>query len=216
MTYFRSLPNVQYQNFLDSSPGSQSYLLMKNIFVRGKLRDDLQNIFTIFDKYIIQGDERPDQIANKVYGDSNLDWVILIVANIVNFQDEYPLTSQQLWDYTTKKYGEENTSDIKYYVTTEVKDDLNRVILQPGLRVNKDFTIPNPDIPTSFLNPTVGISNFEYESTKNDQKREIYVLKANYIGQFLKDMQDISTYGVNSEFIDEKTIRVENTRNLNP
>ena len=216
MAYFRELPNVQYQNFIESSPGSLSYILMKNIFIRGKLRDDLQNVFTIFDKYIIQGDERPDQIARKLYGEAELDWVILIVANIINFQDQYPLSSQELWDFVTKKYGVENVNDVRHYVTTEVKDNQQRTILEPNLRVDQDFTIPNPDFPTSFLNPTVGVSNFEYESDKNDRKREIYVLKNDYIGQFLKDMQDISTYGVNSEFIDQNTIRVENSINQNP
>ena len=52
MTYFRELPNIEYENFLSDSPGSSDYILMKNIFVRGKLRDDLQNVFTIFNKYI--------------------------------------------------------------------------------------------------------------------------------------------------------------------
>ena len=50
MTYFRELPNIEYQNFLASSSGSQDYILMKNIFIRGKLRDDLQNVFTIFNR----------------------------------------------------------------------------------------------------------------------------------------------------------------------
>lgn len=216
MSYFRELPNVEYENFLDDSTGSQSYILMKNIFVRGKLRDDLQNVFTIFNKYIISGDERPDQIAEKLYGTTDLDWVILTVANIINYQNEYPLSSQQLYDYTNKKYGPENINKVNYYQTREVKDSLNRLILPAGLQVNKEFTIPDPNNPLAVINPTVGVSNFEYESSKNDAKREIYVLKPEYIGQFLNDMEDISTYGFNSEFVNEKTIRTENTRNLNP
>ena len=56
MTYFRELPNVEYQNFLSDSTGSLDYILMKNIFIRGKLRDDLQNVLTVFDKYVIIGD----------------------------------------------------------------------------------------------------------------------------------------------------------------
>jgi hypothetical protein len=189
---------------------------MKNIFIRGKLRDDLQNIFTIFNKYIIQGDDRPDQIADELYGDPELDWVVLIIAEIITFQNDYPLTSQQLWEYVTEKYGEEGANDIRFYETTEVRDGFNRLILPGGKVVDRNFTIPNPDFPTGTLNPTRGVSNWTYETRKNDDKREIYVLREEYVGQFLKDMRDISTYGFNSEFVDEKTIRTENTKNQSP
>lgn len=216
MAYFRELPNIQYQNFLDDSPGSQSYVTMKNIFVRAKLRDDLQNVLTLFDKYIINGDERPDQIAEKLYGDAELDWVVLTVANIINFYNEYPLTSQQLYEFVEKKYGLENVNDVQYYVTTEVKDSLNRLILPAGIVVNKEFRIPDPNNPIGTINPTVGVSNFEVEAKKNDEKREIYVLKEGYLGQFLRDMDDISRYGFNSEFVDSVTIKTENTSILNP
>lgn len=216
MTYFRELPNVEYQNFLADKTGSQDYILMKNLFIRGKLRDDLQNVFTLFDKYVIQEDERPDEIAAKLYGDPGLDWVVLVTANIINYQDQFPLSAQELWRYVTDKYGEEHINDTKYFVTKEVKDMYGRLILPSGLVVDQGFTIPNPDAPGSTLNPTVGVTNFEYENNKNDEKKTIYVLKRSYINQFLNDMQDLATYGFNSEFIDEKTIRVANNINTTP
>ena len=216
MSYFRELPNVEYQNFLANKSGSQDYILMKNIFIRGKLRDDLQNVFTLFNKYVINEAERPDEIAEKLYGDASLDWVVLVTANIINYQNDYPLSSQQLWDYVVNKYGEEYVNDIRYYVTTEVKDDSGRLILPANAVVDENFTIPNPDFPTSFINPTVGISNWEYENDINDKKKTIYVLKREYLNQFLNDMQDITTYGFNSEFINDKTIRVANSLNKKP
>ena len=215
MTYFRELPNVEYQNFLAEKSGSQDYILMKNIFLRGKLRDDLQNVFTLFNKYEISEGERPDQIAQKIYGSVEYDWVVLVTANIINYQDQFPLTSQQLWEYVEEKYGNA-ANDIRYYVTKEVKDAFGRLILPAGLVVDKDFTIPNPDAPGNILNPTTGVSNWDYETEKNDEKKTIYVLKRDYLNQFLTDMQDLATYGFNSEFIDEKTIRVSNTVNKSP
>ena len=66
MGYFRELPNLEYQNFLSDSLSSQSYLTVKNLFRRNKLRDDLQNVFTVFDKYEIVEGARPDTVAEAV------------------------------------------------------------------------------------------------------------------------------------------------------
>ena len=216
MTYFRELPDVEYQNFLSDTTGSLDYIKIKNLFIRGKLRDDLQNVFTVFDKYVILEDERPDQIADKLYGDPSLDWVIRVTANIISYQNDLPLSAQELYNYCVEKYGVDKMLDVRYYQTTAVKDQNGKEVLPAGLVVDQSFTIPNPDLPQLTINPVTAITNFDYETEKNDEKKTIYVLKPSYLGQFLDDMRDIATYGFNSEFIDDKTIRVTNTLNTSP
>ena len=219
MTYFRELPNLEYENFLSDSNGSGDYILMKNIFVRGKLRDDLQNVFTIFNKYIIEENERPDQIALKLYGDPGLDWVVRMVGEVTNMPNDWPISSQQLYEFCVEKYdGEKGMYETKYYQTTEVKDSQGRILLAGGLTVDENFTIPDPDPDHqgNIINPTEPVTNYAYETNLNDSKRELYVLKKGYIGQFLNDMRDVTTYGFNSEFVNPKTLRVANTRVTNP
>lgn len=216
MAYFRQLPNIEYENFLSTSTGSQDYLLMKNIFLRGKLRDDLQNNFTVFDKYAIIGDERPDQIAYKLYGSPEFDWVVIITAGIINFQNQYPITSEELFRYTGNKYGDENLNAVHHYESVEVRDTSDRLIYPAGLVVAENFTIPDPDIPTSIINPVTAISNIEYETRLNDDKRNIFVLRPGYLNQFLNDMREISKYGFNSEFVNSTTIRAANSKTKSP
>ena len=217
MSYFRELPNVEFENFLENSTGSQDYILLKNIFIRGKIRDDLQDIFTIFNKYEIEDGERPDQIAEEIYGDSFLDWVVIITANIINFQNEWPLTSQQLYDYVENKYGVEKMNATKYYKTKEIRRKRdNTLILPANLTVDKNFSIPDPDVYGNILYPATGVSNYQWETELNDAKRLIYILRPEYLQQFVKDMRDISKYGFNSEFVDNRTIRVTNSKVLSP
>ena len=217
MSYFRELPNLEFENFLENSTGSQDYILLKNIFIRGKLRDDLQNVFTIFNKYEIEDDQRPDQVADELYGDPFLDWVVLVTANIINFQNQWPLTSQQLYDYVENKYGVDKMNATKYYKTKEVRRKRdNTLILPADLKVGKNFSIPDPDVIGNLIYPATGVTNYEWETNLNDQKRLIYVLRTEYLQQFIKDMRDISQYGFNSEFIDNKTIRVTNSKVLSP
>jgi hypothetical protein len=74
------------------------------------------------------------------------------------------------------------------------------------------FTIPDPNISIQTLNPVVGISNYEYETRKNVEKRSIYLLKTEYLQQYLNDMRRIMYYDRSSQYIDKKLIRTENTR----
>ena len=214
MGYFRELPNVEYQNFLSSSISSQSYLTVKNLFRRNKLRDDLQNSFTIFDKHEIVQGARPDTVAEEYYGDSQLDWVVLMTAGILNVRDEWPLDDRDLYDYAYEVHGDKLNS-VRYYETTEVKDASGRLILPAGKRVNEDFEIYKPDESNEIstkINPVRGISNWEYEIIKNEEKRSIYLLRKSYLQQFLNDMRNIMVYQRSSGRINDRLVKTENTR----
>ena len=210
MSYFREIPNLRYPSFLKEKTSSLDYVEAKNLFRRTKLRDDLQNNFTIFDKYEIEGDMRPDNVALELYDSDQFDWVVLIVAGITNVRNEWPLNNRDLYDYSLSKYGESLNSN-RFFETTEVKDSSGRLILPKGKVVDSNFTIPKPGVPTATLNPVVGISNFEYETRLNDEKRNIFVLRNGYLQQFVNDFRDLMTYKESSEFINARTIQTENT-----
>ena len=230
MGYFRELPDVDYQSFLSDTISSKDYLRVKNLFRRNKLRDDLQNVFTLFNKYQIVEGARPDTVANEFYGNSELDWVVLMTAGIVNVRDEWPLSNQDLHNYSVKKYGLENLYNIHHYETTEVKDSLGKLILPAGKVVDSSFIISYYEDGSYYTNdsnilglnvvnisnPIIGITNYEYESKKNDEKSSIYLLKQSYLQQFLNDMRSIMLYGRSSEYISDKLIRTENTKTVNP
>ena len=210
MGYFRELPNLRYPSFLQEKTSSLDFVEVKNVFRRVKLRDDLQNNFTVFERYEIPMGFRPDVVAEELYGSDQLDWVVLTVAGILNVRNEWPLSDRDLYDYSFDKYGEDLNS-IRFFETKEVKDTNGRLILPKGKVVDSNFTIPKPGEPTATLNPVVGISNYEYETRLNDEKRSIFVLREEYLQQFLNDMREIMTYDESSEFIDERTAQTENT-----
>ena len=215
MTYFRELPNLNYQSFLKDRNNSTDYIQVKNLFRRAKLRDDLQYIFTSLVSYYIKDGVRPDQVAESVYDDQGLDWVVLITANIINVRDEWPLDTRELYDYALNKYGND-LNQIRHYETKEVKDSLGRLILPKGKVVDAGFTIPDPSSPTATINPVVGVTNYEYETKINEAKRSIYVVTPQYLQLFLNDMRDIMNYSDSSQFIDIDLIQTENTRNTDP
>ena len=215
MTYFRELPNLNYQSFLKDRNNSTDFIQVKNIFRRAKLRDDLSYIFTSLIRYYIRDGYRPDRVAEEIYGDAGLDWVIITSANIINIRDQWPLDSREMYNYASNKYGND-LNQIRHYVTTEVKDSNGRLVFPKGKVVDAGFTIPDPASSTATLNPVVGVTNYEYETDLNDAKRDIYILDPKYLGIFLKDMRTIMRYKDSSQFIDTDLIETENTRNTDP
>ena len=210
MSYFREIPNIRYPSFLKEKTSSFDYVEAKNLFRRTKLRDDLQNNFTLFEKYVIPGEARPDNVAQELYGSDQFDWVVLIVAGINNVRNEWPLNARDLYNYCLDKYGDALNS-VRFFETTEVKDSSGRLILPKGKVVDSNFTIPKPGTPTATLNPVVGISNFEYETRLNDDKRSIFILRRGYLQDFVNDFREVMTYRESSEFINSKVIQTENT-----
>jgi len=215
MSYFRELPNLEYQSFLSDRRSVNDYLLVKNIFRRVKLRDDLQNIFTLFNKYQIPDGSRPELVAEELYGSVQYDWVVLISAGITRVRDEWPLSDKEVYDYAEEIYGEDLNA-IHHHETIEVKDSQDRLILPAGKVVDSNFTIPKPGSPTETLNPVIDISNYEYEVRKNNDKRDIYVLKPRYLQQVILDIRKEMFYDKSSQFVNGRLIRTENTRVVSP
>ena len=134
----------------------------------------------------------------------------MIVAGINNVRNEWPLNARDLYNYCLDKYGDSLNSN-RFFETTEVKDSSGRLILPKGKVVDSNFTIPKPGEPTATLNPVTGISNYEYEVRLNEEKRNIFVLREEYLQEFLSDMRDLMIYNESSEYLNDKVIQTENT-----
>ena len=214
MGYFRELPNLLYQSFLSDKRSSLDYMEVKNLFRRVKLRDDLQNVFTIFDKYEIPDEFRPENVAEDFYGNDELDWVILLTANITNVRNEWPLNNRDIYQYSLEKYGDALNAT-RFFETREIKDSKGNIILEKGKVVDSDFEFKYSDNNNIVIVKgniaRTGVSNFDYEVRLNDEKRSIFLLKREYLQQFLSDFRDIMIYGQSSQTIDDNLAKTENT-----
>lgn len=193
MAYFRFLPDVEYLSPLEGTSSINTYVAAKNLFRRIKISDSATASPYFFNKYIIEEGDRPDTVALKYYGDSSYDWLVVLGGQMINQRSDWPLTSDELYEFASKKYGNDLTA-IRYYKTREVKDSDGRTILPGGYIVNQDFTIPNPDNPTSTLNPVQGVTNWEYETEQNEKKKEINLVKPSLLPTIRKEMKEVMRY----------------------
>ena len=202
MSYFRELPNISYVSLLPNQNRSDERIEVKNLFKRAKLRTDVDQSVTAFDYYLIQDNERPDIIAERIYDSPELDWVILVTNNITSIRNQWPLGNNELYNYCLEKYGsDENIMATHHFETKETKDQYGRVILEGKLIVDQNFTFTytKDDNTSETINPAQSVSNYTYEQRLNEDKRKIRVLKPNLLPAFITDFRNISDLLINED-----------------
>lgn len=174
MTYFREVSELLYQSQQPNRNSLYDYVRVKNLFRRAKIRDDFFQNITVFNKYKIIGEERPEQVAEKIYGSPEYDWVVLISNNILNVRTEWPLSDGEISTYLDRKYTEQELQSPHHYETTQVLDSRGRLILPAGKIVDSNFTIsyydPNEESVTdcddfSDTDETLDTRNLTYDES---------------------------------------------------
>jgi hypothetical protein len=210
--YFRQLPDFDYISRVPENTEIDTYIRVKNLFKRVKIREDIFQNLAYFTNYKIIGDERPDQVAQKIYDDQNLDWVVLLSNNIVSVHDEWPLPQNILDQYLLEKYGSyDELYSVKYYESVEYKDSLGSVILPGGLKVDQDYSFTYYDIglgsDITVTNITKEVTNYDYEIKKEDDKRNIFLIKPLYLSVVLDDIKSTMEYKKGSTQYQSRTVK---------
>jgi len=216
-SYFSEVPNFEYVSRLPDAKISD-YITVKNFFKRGFLREDIFQNLAFFTKYSITGNDRPDNVAFEIYQDSTLDWLVLMANNIVNIQNEWPLSNVDFDELMLDKYGSYDTlfNGIHHYETIEVKDARDVKIVNAGLKVESDYSVTFFDERAGGMRtvtPTVPVTNYQYEQKVNEDKRNIYLLQPRYLQVVRDDLEDLMTYREGStQYMSETLKRADNIR----
>ena len=218
--YFSQLPDFEYVNRTEDGKRISDYTKVKNLFKRGKLREDIFQETTFFEQYQIQGDDRPDNVAQKVYGDASLDWVVLLSNNIINLYEEWPLPQESFDAYILEKYNmdyDKLYNGIHHYESNEVTNSQGVVIFPKGVRVGAAQSVSYFDEVNNeqvTVNPvSKGIINYAYERDLNDAKRNIFLLKGMYLNIVYDDIEKMMRYKKGStQYVSKSLKRGENIR----
>jgi len=212
--YFKQLPNFDYISRINERRSNRDYLEVKNLFRRPLIREDIFTDFMSFTKYKIEGDERPDQVAYNVYGDEDLDWVVLLANNIINVRDEWPMSQGDFNNYLSEKYGDTGGVDlIKHYETIQIQDSKGKIFVPKGKIVDSTFKSTFLDSGTNQLvevSPIEGISYRTYEERLQDDKRNINILESRFLSYVINEVETLLDYEPSSEYINPKLKRGSN------
>ena len=216
-SYFKQLPNLDYPSLRNDRKSAYDYEIVKNLFKRAVLRDDVYGSLVNFEKYSVRDDERPDQVAYDFYGDSNLDWVILTTNNIVHVRDEWPMGSQDFLTYLNAKYTAAELTNIHHYETKILRTSKGKLIQRGGITVPEGHSVTFLD--NGVIRTESQITSFtflEHETKLNDDKRNINVLRQEYLSVFLENFAEIMEYKPSNQFVRENLKKTENPRLISP
>ena len=211
-SYFRQVPDFDYVNRDSDGKSIGDFNTVKNLFKRVKIREDILKNLAYFTLYKIEGDDRPDNVAFDIYDDETLDWVVLLSNNIMNVQTEWPMTQMAFNDFLIKKYGDiEKSNNIHHYETRELKNDSGEIVVPKGLKVQKNFKIEyfdeKRDAYVIRVNEVDAVTNYTYEVRKEELKRNIYLIKPEYLELIIEDINRIMPYKKGSTQYVSRTLK---------
>ena len=170
--YFESFPTIFYD-----ANGDGTVKDVKNLLRRVGLRTLVKSNVLLFDTYEVKEGETPEMIAHKLYGDSNLHWIILMINEVTDRYHQWPMTVPQFLDFINDKY--DNPDGIHHYETTQTSGD-TKVKIEVFNEVDSNaYTGLTP------------ITNREYEEDRQDKLRSIRLIDPKFIGQFVAEFQTL-------------------------
>lgn len=177
---FNSIPDILYDN-----------KLVKNFFRKVKLREDVYQYTTVFKEYTVKNNETPEDVSFRFYNDINYYWIILLINDIQNVSRDWYMPETVFEDYILEKYPNDLGASVKHWVTKKIEIN-NETILESGLIVEEEFEFEYGG--NTYTNITVPVTFREWEYEKNQEKRNIFILKSNYILKYKDEFEKLLKY----------------------
>ena len=168
--YFANFPFIPYD-----SVGNGDFKLVTNLFKRVALRTKVRTNAALFDTYDVKEGQTPEEIADKLYGDPNLHWIVLYVNNVTDRYHQWPLTTPQFLAFLNDKYS--NPDGLHHYEITQTSGDTTVTI---------DIGTDNTEHSGATL-----ITNREFEEKRQDTLRSIRLLDPAYVDQFVEEFENL-------------------------
>ena len=166
--YFKNFPTIPYD-----SQGNGKFKDVKNLLRRIGLRSKIKSNASLFDTYDVKNGETPESIAFKLYGDSELHWIIMLMNDITDRYHDWPMSEAQFLQFVNDKYS--NPDGTHHYEISQSSGDTSKKI---------NIGTDNTDYPTATL-----ITNFEHEQEEQDKKRKIRLLDPSFLEDFVEEFK---------------------------
>ena len=168
--YFNKFPDIIYDPDRDGQ-----FQICKNILRRVAVREKVSTNTLLYDTYDVKEGESPESLADRLYGNTELHWVVLMVNNITDRYHDWPLSTPQFLDMIDEKY--DNVDAIHHYEITQSSG---------SDKVKIDIGTDNTDYPSA-----TPITNYEFELERQNTISRIRLLDPAYISRFVEEFESL-------------------------
>ena len=168
--YFGHFPLIPYD-----SVGDGDFKLITNLLKRVAVRSKVKTNVLVFDTYDVRMGETPEEIADKLYNDPELHWVVLMMNDITDRYHQWPLTENQFIAHINDKY--DNVDATHHYEISQTSGDTT---------IKIDIGTDNTD-----HSGATAITNYEYELARQDEMRKIRLLDPAYLETFVDEFRTL-------------------------
>ena len=169
MSYFSNFSTLMYD-----PKGDGSAKLTTNILKRVRVRANMKKEIVMLDTYAVKENETPEIVADKHHGSTYYHWVVMILNDISDVNHDWVKSTRQLQKYLTTKYTETQLIEAHHYEVAQSSGDTTIKIQVP--QGTGDATT---------------VTNYEYEVALNEEKRQIKLLRNEYLGYFTEEFGNL-------------------------
>jgi hypothetical protein len=160
--YFKDFPKFIYDfNYGTNSKTSVVTDITRNI----RFRKEIFSSVAYYDEYDIVDGETPEIIAEKIYGNAEYHWILMVANDKYDYISDFPLAEQQLTRHIQEVYGS-TANNVKHHV-------------------NADGYIVNSNAPGA-----VAVTFAQHERNVNETKRRIKIISPQLVNSILKNFKD--------------------------
>ena len=170
MSYFSYLPTILYDPI-----GDGVAKLATNIMSRVRVRANMKKEIIMLDPYNVKENETPEIIADKHHGSVYYHWIVMLLNDISDVNHDWVKSTRQLQKFLQNKYTEAQLTETHHYEVYQSSGDSTIKI-----------EVENTNYPLASI-----VTNYEYEVALNEEKREINLLRNEYLGFFVDEFQSI-------------------------
>lgn len=174
--YFKDFQKIQYN--LDGVTRTNVINILNRFDVLSRVLERTE----LFYDYIIRGNETPEMVAEKFYGDMKYHYIITFFNKILDPYYDWPMADNVFEKYMEENFGTENYTKqtVKYYYHViqhkSIGIDGKEIPEQKNIIQYDDYLKLD-----SFERDYITI--YDYEAERNEKKRFIKILDSIYLKQ---------------------------------
>ena len=168
MSYFNNFSTMLYDPV-----GDGSAKLCTNIMSRVRVRANMKKEMVMLDKYDVKENETPEIVADRHHGSVYYHWVVMLLNDISDVNHDWVKSTRQMQKYLFSKYTQIQLTETHHYEISQTSGDTTTTI-----------EVENSTYPSA-----TAITNYDYEIAINDSKREIDLLRNDFLTFFLDEFQ---------------------------